>query len=157
MTEGRHESTDGPIVVGVDGSEASKHALRWAGQQSHMTGTPLHALMAWRIPANAYGLSAPLPDSYDFGPDAQRILDEAVRDVLGEHPSAEISVGVVEGFPAVALLQAASTASLLVVGSRGHGAFAGMLLGSVSAHCVAHAPCPVVVVPHGSRSDEVPG
>ena len=136
------------IVVGVDGSDASKDALRWAARQAKVTGASLRAVMTWQVPVGTYAAPMALPGGYDFGPEAERTLDESIREVLGEHPGVEVSAVVIEGHPAPKLLEAAADATLLVVGSRGHGAFTGMLLGSVSEHCVAHAPCPVVVVRH---------
>ena len=85
-----------------------------------------------------------------------KMLAEAVEDEAAGRPPAEILTRVVYGHPSQALLEAAHGAQLLVVGSRGHGAFAGMLLGSVSQHCVQQAPCPVVVVPSsGPEQDEI--
>jgi len=84
---------------------------------------------------------------------AEKILAEAVADVAGpEQESPPVVTRIAEGPPAQVLLNAATGAELLVVGSRGHGTFAGMLLGSVSQHCVQHAPCPVVVIPDEAGS-----
>ena len=135
------------IVVGVDGSEASKDALRWATGQADLTGASLVAVIAWEFPA-AWG-GVPVPASYDPEQSAREAAEEVVKDVLGPDGLARVDLRVVESRPAPALIEAAAGADLLVVGSRGHGAFSGMLLGSVSQHCVAHSPCPVVVVrPH---------
>jgi nucleotide-binding universal stress UspA family protein len=142
------EQGGGRIVVGVDGSDESKAALRWAGRQAALTGARLEAVITWHIPSAAYGGPMLALTEYDFAPGAQQTLDEAIQEVLGAHPAIEVSTVVEEGYPALMLLQAAVGADLLVLGSRGHGAFAGMLLGSVSEHCVAHAPCPVVVIRH---------
>jgi nucleotide-binding universal stress UspA family protein len=138
----------GRIVVGVDGSDASKDALHWALHQAEATGATLEALITWHIPTLAYGAAVPIPTDYDFAPGAKEILQETVAEVVGADPKVTISEVVEEGHPAVKLLEAAAGAELLVVGSRGHGGFAGMLLGSVSEYCVAHSPCPVVVVRH---------
>jgi nucleotide-binding universal stress UspA family protein len=134
------------IVVGVDGSDDSKVALRWAARQAELTGAPLLAVMSWHVPAMSYGAAIPALNGYDFVSGAEQVLADAVREVAEAHPSVTVSTSVVEGYPAPALLGAASEAALLVVGSRGHGSFTGMLLGSVSEHCVTHALCPVVVV-----------
>jgi nucleotide-binding universal stress UspA family protein len=91
-----------------------------------------------------YGFDVSSPDDLKAG--AEFILQSAVVDVLGGDPDVEVKPSVVEGHPVPALLNAAKEASLLVVGSRGHGAFTGILLGSVSQHCVTHATCPVTVV-----------
>ena len=133
------------IVVGVDGSEASLDALRWAAQQAQLTGASLDVVTAWEYPT-AFGWAPPIPA--DWNPEAEARLDlaESVERTLGKTPSVNVRQVVVEGHPAPALLAAAEHADLLVVGSRGHGAFVGMLVGSVSEHCVSHATCPVVVV-----------
>lgn len=141
---------DGRIVVGVDGSEASKDALAWAARQARMAGSRLEVVMAWHIPGFAFGPGMLAPTSYDFAPAAESTLEETVNKVLGDDSDVEVSLVVVEGPPALRLLETAAGADLLVVGSRGRGAFAGLLLGSVSDHCVAHASCPVVVVGHTS-------
>jgi nucleotide-binding universal stress UspA family protein len=146
MTNEAHES--GRIVVGVDGSKASRDALVWAGHQAELTGASLQVIMTWHVPTAAYGAQIPMPSDYDFMADSQRELTMVVEQVLGERPDIGVSMVVVEGHPANKLIEASVGAELLVVGSRGHGAFAGMLLGSVSEHCVAHASCPVVVVRH---------
>ncbi len=140
------------IVVGVDGSEASKDALRWAARQADLTGATLSAMMAWDVPMGGYGLAIPIPLDLNLASDSRRVLDQAIAQTLGENEAAKVWTTVVEGHPAVELLKAAENAELLVVGSRGHGAFTGMLLGSVSEHCVSHSPCPVVVVRHSAHS-----
>jgi nucleotide-binding universal stress UspA family protein len=130
-----------PVVVGVDGSAASRRALGWAAEYGRMTGVPVEALIAWEIPAS-YGIPASY-DDVDFAQQARETLDDAIRDVCGAQ--SPVRGRVERGHPAVLLVAASEEAQLLVVGSRGHGAFTGMLLGSVSAHCLQHAHCPVVV------------
>jgi nucleotide-binding universal stress UspA family protein len=107
-----------------------------------MSGAPVEAVIAWEIPAN-YGWPASY-DDVDLEKNAQETLQEAIGGVLGD--SAPVTLRVVHGHPAPVLVDASAHAQLLVVGSRGHGAFAGMLLGSVSQHCVHQARCPVVVI-----------
>jgi nucleotide-binding universal stress UspA family protein len=142
-------SDSGPvIVVGVDGSDASKDALRWAGHQAELTGATLRAITTWNVPMINYGAAMPGSIEADVSRDCKEALDQAIREVLGPAPSAKVVADVVEGHPAEVLVGAAHDAELLVVGSRGHGAFKGMFLGSVSTHCVSHAACPVVVVRH---------
>lgn len=149
-------ATAGRIVVGVDGSEASKDALRWAGRQAELTGASLEVVITWSLFNGAGYYEVPLPmDEYGFEPQARRRAEEAIDEILGDHPGVKVSVVVVEAYPAPALLKRAVGADALVLGSRGHGAFTGMVLGSVSQHCVSHAPCPVVVVRHSSRPAEV--
>lgn len=132
------------IVVGVDASEPSKEALRWAARQAQLSGDALRVVMSWEIPSMAYW--APLPDGLDFEKETRQALHQTVLDVLGETPSVQVTEVVREGHPAPVLLAESANAELLVVGSRGHGEFTGMLIGSVSEHCVTHASCPVVVV-----------
>lgn len=139
------------IVVGVDGSEASTEALRWAVRQAELTEASVRAVIAWEFPA-AWG-GVPVPTSYDPEANAREVAEAAIRDMLGPSPSVDVTLDVVESRPAPALLEAARDADLLVVGSRGHGAFSGMLLGSVSQHCTAHSVCPVVVVHPRPRTE----
>lgn len=96
--------------------------------------------MTWNMPMGAYGLAIPIPIDLNLGSDSRRVLDQAITETLGENRAVEVWTAVVEGHPAVELLRAAENAELLVVGSRGHGAFTGMFLGSVSEHCVTHSP-----------------
>ncbi len=135
------------IVVGVDGSDPSKRALRWAANQAKLTGATLKAVTSWEYPPTL-GWAPPYPSDFDPNEDARKALQETIDAVLGPEAAVVAQVEVTEGHPAFVLTEAARGAELLVVGSRGHGAFAGMLLGSVSEYCAAHAPCPVVVVRH---------
>lgn len=137
----------GLIVVGVDGSEPSKEALRWAARQAEITGAKVQAVMAWEYPTS-FGWAPPYPTEFDPECDTHKALDAFVEEVLGTEPPVEVEAIVVEGHPATELLEAAKGAELLVVGSRGHGAFTGMMIGSVSQRCMTHASCPVMVV-HG--------
>ncbi len=134
------------IVVGVDGSSSSVQALGWAARQAEITGAGLRVVTAWTWPLLS-GYAPPPPD-LDIEKDARFVADSAIRQALGHEPKVPVQVVVDEGSPAGVLLEQARDADLLVVGSRGHGAFTGMLLGSVSSHCVSHAACPVVVVRH---------
>ncbi|HZT67067.1 MAG TPA: universal stress protein [Acidimicrobiales bacterium] len=133
------------IVVGVDGSEVSMRALEWAVGQCRLTGARLRAVTAWQLPV-VYGYPVPFPEGYDPAAEAERALAAAVGTALGSSPDIEVDRVVGEGPAAQLLIEQSKDADLLVVGSRGHGAFAGMLLGSVSEHCVRHATCPVLVV-----------
>ena len=137
------------IVVGVDSSDCSRQALYWAGREAEVHGARLTALTAWQVPtvplAPIYGVP---PRGYDVDVDpAQRahsVLSMLKRMVAEAGAKADCTV--VEGVPAKVLIDHSADADLLVVGSRGHGGFAGMLLGSVSQHVAAHAKCPVVIV-----------
>ena len=137
------------IVTGVDGSEASKDALRWAARQADVTDGRLQVILAWRQPVT-YGYPPDYSDA-DFEKDARQTLDTVLSDVLGTPSTVPVDARVIEGHAAPILLEAAHDADLLVVGSHGHGAFIGMLMGSTSQHCVHHATCPVVVVRHPSK------
>ena len=131
-----------PVIVGIDGSEESKPALRWAVEYAQMSGAPLHALMAWDLPVS-YGMPA-IYDDVDFGEQAETTIAETVAAVVGD--SVTVTHRVERGHPAAVLVAASEQARLLVVGSHGHGGFAASLLGSVSQQCIHHAHCPVVVV-----------
>jgi nucleotide-binding universal stress UspA family protein len=137
------------IVVGVDGSPSSLTAVEWAVGQAELTGAGLEVLMTWDWP-NSYGWSLPVPSDYDPAHDAETTLDRVLEPVRQAHPGVTIESGVKEGHPAPLLVEASRGAALLVVGSRGHGEFAGMLLGSVSEHCVSNAYCPVLVMRDGT-------
>jgi nucleotide-binding universal stress UspA family protein len=154
------------IVVGVDGSPCSKTALLWALNQARQTGADVEAVAAWQRPAT-YG--AGLGYAYVWPPstldvdsaaaDALKALDETVSDVTAQMDQPiKVLTRVVQGHPAEVLTTAAAGAQMLVVGTRGHGTFAGILLGSVSQHCVQHAPCPVAVIPpatsHPTNTDD---
>jgi nucleotide-binding universal stress UspA family protein len=132
------------IVVGVDGSPSSVAALEWATQQAELTGAELEVVTAWEWPM-MYGEPFALPVDFDPVAQARGTLDDALSTARAAHPKVEFRAIVVEGRPAPALVEASRGADLLVVGSRGHGEFAGMLLGSVSEHCTSNAYCPVLV------------
>lgn len=144
----QQESSDRRIVVGVDGSPSSKMALVWALRQAELTGVSIEAVIAWHLPVIVGGTFAPLGtlDGPDFGDIAAKSLSEAISQTVDAASPVKISSTVMEGNPAQVLLEAAKGAELLVVGSRGHGGFAGALLGSVSQHCAHYAPCPLVII-----------
>jgi nucleotide-binding universal stress UspA family protein len=131
------------ILVGIDGSPCSLTALEWAANQSELTGATLEVIMAWEWPTG-YGWS-PIPNNFDPAHDTEKVLADELKPVQEAHPGVTVQAVVVEGHPAPLLVEASQGADLLVVGSRGHGEFAGMLLGSVSEHCVTNARCPVLV------------
>lgn len=145
--EGKDTSAvrDTDIVVGVDGSPSSRAALRWALGQARRTGARVQAVTSWEYPAY-YGMTGAYPYE-DFAATAGKILSGVVQEELGtDEPDVAVLETVVAGHPAQALIDMSAQAALLVVGSRGHGAFTGTLLGSVSQRCAQHAHCPVVVV-----------
>jgi len=135
------------IVVGVDGSRHAEAALAWAFRQAELTCAPLVAVTCWEYPMNLGWTPGP-PADFRPDEDARSMLEEAVAEEQRHHPDVAVEKVVVEGPPVPVLLDAAAGAALLVVGTRGHGGFAGLLLGSVSGHCMTHAACPVVVVRH---------
>ena len=135
------------IVVGVDGSESSKAALRWAIVQAKLTGASVDAVTTWRYPAG-YGWT-PVASELDFEGDAKRALTEALGEVSGLDPEVPVRPLVAEGNAAEVLLRTAKGADLLVIGSRGHSGLASAVIGSVSLNCVLHAHCPVLVLRDG--------
>jgi nucleotide-binding universal stress UspA family protein len=144
----------GRIVVGVDGSEHGAAALRWAAEEAGLRGATVVAVHAWTfVPATAVAEPGMIPvAATDLMDDlalerevAERMLDDAVRDVLGDDEAAvERFLG--DGPASDVLVDASEGADLVVVGSRGRGGIASAVLGSVSQHVARHAHCPVVVV-----------
>ncbi|MDH6115491.1 nucleotide-binding universal stress UspA family protein [Kitasatospora sp. MAP12-15] len=134
------------IVVGVDGSDPSKAALWWAVRQAGLIGGVVEAVAVWEYPSAWYGWTPPQAEVFDYEKNAGKTLVETIDRAIGPDRPVEIRTRVVRGHPAAVLLDAARGAHLLVVGNRGHGGFAGALLGSVGQHCVQHASCPVVIV-----------
>lgn len=150
------------IVVGIDDSRPSIHALRWAIEEARYRKTTLRVVSAWEFPfvptagAPSTGradVPADVQADEDLLPHVpsleQSALDEvatAVTEAGGDPQDPAISMHVVHGSPVRVLLEAAEDADLLVVGSRGRGGFAGLLLGSVSHACAQRSACPVVVV-----------
>ena len=139
------------VVVGVDGSAESVAALAWAARYASASGARVRALLAWHYPGAVGGPpveKAPESVRDQTEQEEQATLDEAVAKAIpGQPAGVETSIGY--GHPAQVLIDASKEADLLVVGSHGHRAFGGMLLGSVSLHCVTGAFCPVVVVRGG--------
>ncbi len=137
------------IVVGVDGSPASAAALAWAARYARAMGATVRAVMAWHYPTAAgpapvgVAASSVTPEVEQSG---HEIMDQAIAAAFGDPPGVDIERRIAYGHPAQVLIDASKDADLLVVGSRGHGGFTGMMLGSVSTHCVTQAYCPVTVV-----------
>ena len=138
------------IVVGVDGSECSVKALRWALDEARLRDAKVRAVIAWLYPHVSTYHEAAHAMKASFVEEAAATLERAVAEARGEAADVEIEKEVVESLAAPALVEAASDASLLVVGSRGLGGFAGLLLGSVSQQCAHHARCPLVIVHEGT-------
>ena len=141
MSEGNQR-----IVVGVDGSPASVDALRWATGQADLVGGKVVAVTAWSIPAT-YGVAFGGEDAVDWKQNAHDALEQSLQEALGDR-AGQVERLIGQGHPSSVLTEASKNADLVVVGSRGHGGFTGMLLGSVSQHVVAHSHCPVVVTRH---------
>lgn len=133
-----------PIIVGVDGSGRSIDALQRAAEFARSFQVPLIAIAAWEYPVISDG-SLALTDWSPEG-DSAAALDDAVAKAFPSGPPAELTKEVRRGSAARVLIEASQEASMLVVGSRGHGGFTGMLLGSVSTQCAQHAHCPVLVI-----------
>ena len=143
------------VVIGVDSSAGGNHALRWAFDEARLRHIPLRAVHAWTYGHPGLGASGwsvfgtGQPAVVGAGEGriaAKRMLEELIGDVAGEFPDVEVDVQIIDGGAAEVLVGVAAAGDLLVVGSRGHGGFAELLLGSVSQQCVNHARCPVVVV-----------
>jgi len=139
------------IIVGVDGSDSSRAALRWAYDEAAHHGSALTVAVVWQAPLvpmlPPYG-SLP-PEGYGQQPkeNALALLEQLTAGLGGEGTAVpDVRTSIEEGNPAKTLIERSREADLLVVGYRGQGGFAGMLLGSVSQNLVAHAHCPVVVV-----------
>jgi nucleotide-binding universal stress UspA family protein len=137
------------VVVGVDGSEPSRQALRWAVRIAASLDAPIDAVTTWEFPTSMGWGSPYMATNWDPAADAEKMLTETVDAVFGSQRPVGLTLRVLEGGAARSLLQESAQAQMLIVGSRGHGGFAGLLLGSVSANCAEHAQCPVLVV-HGN-------
>ncbi len=149
MTAAEPVPATGRVVVGVDGSDPSRRALRWGAFIARSMNVSMEAVITWNWGVAGYG---PYPLEWSPGRDARAIIDQTVDAVFGprDHP-ADLKITVLEGAAPKLLLDVSADAGMLVVGSRGHGGFAGLLLGSVSATCAEHADCPVLVV-HGTTA-----
>jgi nucleotide-binding universal stress UspA family protein len=140
----------GRIVVGVDNSPASKTALRAAARIAELTGATLDAVGVWEFPISyvAYGYAQGFGPHTDWNPEktARRRLTATLDDVFGPNRPEGLRMCLLLGDPAKRILEQAEGASLVVVGSRGHRSFAGLMLDSVSTKCAEGAHCPVLIV-----------
>jgi nucleotide-binding universal stress UspA family protein len=165
MNEETNQRTRPSVVVGVDGSAGAQEALRWAVAEGRLRQWPVRVVHAWTFGYLGGGFDG---DAYwaggSFGPSlavdpselhraAEVLLERALAELGDELEGLEIEHEVVRGAAAEVLVSATAPGDLLVVGSRGHGGFAGLLLGSVSQQCVHHARCPAVVVHPVKRLD----
>ena len=136
------------IVVGVDGSEASGVALEFAVEEATLRGAGLRVVSVWDMPAMVPPEVIAAPDVFDgLREEASAVVAEAVSRAKELKPALPCEGVVLTGRAGDVLIEEARGAALMVVGRRGHGGLAGILLGSVSRHVADHAPCPVVVVP----------
>jgi nucleotide-binding universal stress UspA family protein len=142
VTEGKS------VVVGVDGSRSSRVALAWAADQAALLQAELVAVAAWEpsILPPAGNPSVPETDASNSSQRAREELLSVITQELGEDPPVPVQPVVKRGHAAEVLIELSANADLLVVGTRGHGGFAGLVLGSVSQHVAAYARCPVTVV-----------
>ena len=132
------------VIVGVDGSQTSKVALRWGRVLADALGAELEAITAWEFPVIVtMAGGGVLPGTWVPEDDAREVLRKTIDEVA---PGARALV--VEGHPANVLIEASDRAEMIVIGTRGLGGFRGALLGSVSSAVSQHAKCPVLVVPH---------
>ncbi|MCJ1678492.1 universal stress protein [Streptomyces sp. APSN-46.1] len=141
------------VVVGVDGSPASYEALRWAVRYARSIAATVDAVAAFELPG-AVGWSAPAVDAEFDETQARLAMNDEIQNVLRQVGEVPLEQHLVRGGAADALIAASAGAELLVVGSRGRGGFARLLLGSVSHQCATHASCPVVVVRAGTTGDK---
>ena len=140
--------TFGRVVVGIDGSEPSLRALRWADRQAMVTGSSLDIVTVWTFPDHPAPLDivpkVPWPE--ESLAQAQEALDRLVDEVLPQRAKDRVHAHVIRGDAAQVLIEESRDADLLVVGSRGRNEFTELMLGSVSDRCARHAACPVVIV-----------
>jgi len=145
------------IIVGVDGSGHSHRALEWAAREAALRQASLTVLTVHQ-PLSAWAAAGPVIYPVNDGETAESARELAEREAnealkeIGDQLPAEVTVRAVDGLPAEELLRAAEGAEMLVVGSRGAGGFARLLMGSVSTQVTHHANCPVVVIPGEDRT-----
>jgi nucleotide-binding universal stress UspA family protein len=148
------ETSRTSVVVGVDGSEHSRRALEWAAAEALLRSAPLHLVHAF--PFDVPRAAGPDPYVEDA---TQRLRDVAAQARRFDDQPLTVSADVVDGLPSRVLVDESRQCALLVMGSRGHGGFARLLLGSTAVEVTAHAACPVAVIPAGgevsSRSGDV--
>jgi nucleotide-binding universal stress UspA family protein len=141
------------IVVGIDGSHNSSHALDWAMAEAAVRSADLTVITVNSVPASYWtGQPVTLPGDESKVEEIRAAAADAVAKAaaeLGDNQPKSVTVTAVNGFPAKILVDVSENCDLVVVGSRGGGGFGSLFLGSVSSQVVHHAKCPVVVVPSG--------
>jgi nucleotide-binding universal stress UspA family protein len=137
------------ITVGIDGSDHSIYALDWAIREAATRQTSVTVVAVDSVPGSPWTGNPIIvnPDRLDEVRQAAEEIIAKATSQLGDARPTSVSVRAVSGFPAKELIDASHDADLVVVGSRGAGGFARLMLGSVSSQVVPHAHCPVVVVP----------
>jgi nucleotide-binding universal stress UspA family protein len=142
------------VVVSVDGSWGSLHALSWGSREARLRGATLEVVVAWTypIPVALFPVAPEIPEVSAIKKEAHDLIEQSIEAVRDDVAGVYIERQVVEGSASQVLLERAKDADLLVVGSRGLGGFAGLLLGSVSQQCVLHTTRPTVVVPSHNES-----
>jgi nucleotide-binding universal stress UspA family protein len=143
------------IVVGVDGSGHSQRALEWAINEAAVRQAPLtivtvHQLVAGYSSSRGVLYPGDNEQAEKAGEVAKQEADK-ILEGMGEHRPASVTVDARSGFPAEELLTASQDADMIVLGSRGAGGFAHLMMGSVSSQVTHHAHCPVVIVPQENR------
>lgn len=148
-------ATRSPVVIGVDDSPSASAAVRLAAREAARRGCPLRVVHAfiWPLLRVPLGPSPLGPPEGGLRQQAARIVDEAVAEARAAAPEVAVTGEVVEGAPAAVLLRESRQAELVVVGNRGLGGFAGLVLGSVAAQVAEYARCPVLVVRGEERAD----
>jgi nucleotide-binding universal stress UspA family protein len=140
-------TADGPVVVGVDGSPGAEHALRLGFEAAALRGVQLLAIRTYYVPPvlRAYGVTPHVADTTEIEIAEQKGLDDAVASWRDAFPNVPVETRVVKGTTAEVLVNASETAQLVVVGTRGHGGFTGLLLGSVGQQLLHHTHSPVLI------------
>lgn len=146
---GMNSSIRLPVVVGVDGSDSSIEALRYGARMAAALGAPLRAIIAWDYPTLMDVYTNP---EWRPGAGAASTLETSIRMVFAADLPVDMTAVIIAGPPAASLMDESRNAEMLVLGSRGRGGFASLVLGSVSSTCVVHAHCPVLVVHRRTES-----
>lgn len=143
------------VVVGVDGSKASERALRWARYFADNADMTLEAVMAWQHTVD-WAPVVPVEMTVDINQHAhaEQALRACIDRAFGDDPPKHLKLHTAEGNPAKVLIDRSRKALMVVLGSRGHGGFSGLMLGSVSTLVARHAACPVLIV-HGDQEPPV--
>lgn len=132
------------VIVGVDGSAESGRALRWAADYVTQLGGVVHAITVWHQPVQ-FGYRLATSDA-ELEQRAKRSLEEIVKPVHEEYPKLDLKSRLLRGHVVDEMVGLSNQADLMVLGNKGHGAFTGMMVGSVALKLVHHSRCPVTVI-----------